>query len=480
MVQRDRDLDTICAVATPVGVGGISVIRLSGPIAISIARALCSFLPEKPESHRAYYGILKSLKTKTDGDPIDEVVATYFAKGKSFTGEDTFEISCHGSPLITREILSEMVNAGARTADRGEFTYRSFMNGKIDLVQAESVLSLIESQSKQSATQALRQLQGSVSKELTDIEDMMIWCLAHMEASIDFSTEGLEVVENQILLDKITILTARLQKLVDTFKKGRVLKDGFQLLLTGIPNVGKSSLLNLLLEEERAIVTDIPGTTRDIIEAHFDALGMKVNLIDTAGLRHSDDKVEQIGIHKSYLAQERADGIFFVFDSSKWLEPREIEEISKLDLSKTYLIGNKSDIGHATPADRIEGVRKALVNSPQFQKLQGFWPTLEPRVFIVSALEKKDGERLKTLIHQSVGDLEFEDQAVISQARHWENLSAALKNMQQAYELVANQASPEFMSLEMKEALLRVQETIGKRFDDQIMDRVFKEFCIGK
>lgn len=480
MVRRDRDLDTICAVSTPVGVGGISVLRISGPSAISVTRALCSFLPEKLESHRAYHGFLKSLKTETEGDSIDEIVATYFAKGRSYTGEDTFEISCHGSPLITREILSEMVNAGARTADRGEFTYRSFMNGKIDLVQAESVLSLIESQSKQSAQQALRQLQGSVSKELTDIEDLMIWCLAHMEASIDFSTEGLEVVEDQILLDKITILTARLQKLVETYGKGRVLKDGYQLLLTGIPNVGKSSLLNLLLEEDRAIVTDIPGTTRDVIEAHFNTNGIKVNLIDTAGLRHSEDKVEQIGIQKSYLAQERADGIFFVFDSSKGLHLSEIEEISKLDLKKTYLIGNKADLGKETSEQRLEIVRNALVNSPLFQKLQGFWPALAPRVLFVSALEKKDGDRLKTLIHQSIGDLEFEDQAVISQARHWENLSAALQNMKQAFDLVANQASPEFMSLEMKEALLRVQETIGKRFDDQIMDRVFKEFCIGK
>ncbi len=480
MVRRDRDLDTICAVSTPTGVGGISVLRISGPVAVAVTKTLCPFLPEKPESHRAYYGLLKSLRTETDGGAIDEVVATYFAKGKSFTGEDTFEISCHGSPLITREILAEMVNAGARTAERGEFTYRAFMSGKIDLIQAESVLSLIESQSKHSAKQALRQLQGSVSKELTAIEDLMIWCLAHMEASIDFSAEGLEVVSDNILLDKITGLKVQLQKLVDTFNKGRVLKDGFRLLLTGIPNVGKSSLLNLLVGEDRAIVTEVPGTTRDVIEASFDAFGLKVNLMDTAGLRESEDKVERIGIEKSYLAQETADAIFFVFDSSAGLSSEEVLEISKLSLEKTYLIGNKADLGKASIPERIENVRAVLSDSPAFQKLQGFWQALEPKLFFVSALNEKDGDRLKTLIHQSIGDLQFEDQAVISQARHWENLSAALENMNRTFDLVSNQASPEFMSLEMKDALIKVQETIGKRFDDQIMDRVFKEFCIGK
>jgi len=476
-VLRDRDLDTICAVSTPAGVGGISVVRVSGPSALSMTKALCDFLPEKVESHHAYYGLLKSIKVQTDGDTIDEVVATYFQKGRSFTGEDTIEISCHGNPTITRQILEELINAGARAADRGEFTYRAFMSGRLDLVQAESVLALIESQSRQSTQQALRQLQGRLSKDLEQIEDDLIWCLAHIEASIDFSTEGLEVVEERVLLDKVSDLKKRLQRLVESFQKGRILKDGFQLVLTGIPNVGKSSLLNLLVEDEKAIVTDVPGTTRDLIEASFMAGGFKVNAVDTAGLRNSIDLVEKIGIERSYSAQKTADGIFFVFDSSKDLSEAELKELSQLDPSKTYLIGNKRDQGSETTLERVERLRKQL-NS--VQNLQGFSTLLKDKIHIVSAFDKTDGDLLKVLLVKSLGDAQYEDQSVISQARHYENLQKALLNMDEAFGLVKSGASPELTALSMKEALLMVQETLGKRFDDQIMDRVFKEFCIGK
>ncbi len=474
---RDRDLDTICAVSTPAGIGGISVIRVSGSNAATVTKALCDFLPEKLESHRAYYGILRSNPTISDGNSIDEVVTTFFQKGRSFTGEDTFEISCHGSPNITRQILEELINSGARAADRGEFTYRAFMNGRMDLVQAESVLSLIESQSRQSSQQALRQLQGNLSKDLEKIEDELIWCLAHIEASIDFSTENLEVVEEKVLLDKVSGLKARLQKLVDSFQKGRILKDGYQLVLAGIPNVGKSSLLNLLVEDDKAIVTDVPGTTRDLIEASFMAGGFKVNAIDTAGLRQATDQVEKIGIERSYSAQKTADGIFFIFDSSRDLSAEELKELSQLDPFKLFLIGNKKDLGPFTPKKRIENLLKQLKID---QKLQGFGDLLKDKIHIVSAFDKTDGEFLKGLLVQSLGDSQYEDQAVISQARHYENLQKALQNMDEAYGLVKSAASPELTALSMKEALLMVQETLGKRFDDQIMDRVFKEFCIGK
>ena len=476
-MNKDRDLDTICAASTPAGVGGISVIRVSGPNAVSVTRALCAFIPEKPESHRAYYGLLTSHLSETDGESIDEVVVTYFEKGRSFTGEHTTEISCHGSPAIVRRILEELIHVGARAADRGEFTYRAFMNGRLDLVQAESVLSLIESQSRQSSRQALRQLQGHLSRDLEEIEDRLIWCLAHIEASIDFSTEGIEVVEEDVLLEKVSILKSRIQRLVESFQTGRILKDGFQLVLTGIPNVGKSSLLNLLVEDDRAIVTDIPGTTRDLIEASFMAGGFKVNAVDTAGLRQAHDQVEKIGIERSYSAQKTADGIFFIFDSSRELSAEELKELAQLDLNKTFLIGNNRDQGSENPDKRVENLLKTLKND---QKMQPFLGVLKDKIHIVSAFDKRDGEFLKGLLVKSLDETGYEDQAVISQARHFENMQAALNNMNEAYGLVQTGASPELTALSMKEALLKVQETIGKRFDDQIMDRVFKEFCIGK
>jgi tRNA modification GTPase len=477
---RDKDQDTICAQSTPAGVGGISVIRVSGRNSVSMVRALCDFLPEKPESHRVYYGFFRCLDGDMNGQPLDEVIATFFQKGRSFTGEDTVEISCHGSPQIVREILRELVRCGARPAERGEFTYRAFMNGRLDLVQAESVLSLIESQSKQSAQQALRQLQGALSKELEAIESDLIWCLAHIEASIDFSTEGLEVVDNRVLLGKVQNIKMRIQKLVESFRKGRLLKDGFQLVLAGVPNVGKSSLMNLLVEEDRAIVTDIPGTTRDLVTASFMYEGLKFDVVDTAGLRNSIDKVERMGIERSYSAQKGADGVFFVFNSSAPLSGEELLELKKLDLRRVFLVGNKRDQGDLDPTERKNQVRNQLKQVTEFQNLQGFDSLLRDRIQIVSAFDKTDGELLKESLWKSLDFNSFESEALISQVRHFENFSRALDNLRRAESLVADSVSPELSALELKDSLIRVQETLGKRFDDQILDRVFKEFCIGK
>lgn len=476
---RDRDQDSVCAVSTPPGVGGISVVRLSGPESVSIIRKVCDFVPEIPESHRAYYGFLKSIDAK-DSESVDEVIVTYFKKGRSFTGEDTFEISCHGSPVIVSEVLNELVVAGARLADRGEFTYRAFMNGRLDLVQAESVLSLIESQSKQSSRQALRQLKGKLSQELETIESEIIWCMAHLEAGIDFSTEGLELVATDEMIERTHQVFIKLAKLVDTFKVGRVLKDGFKLVLTGIPNVGKSSLLNLLVQEDRAIVTDIPGTTRDLIEASFLTEGVKVNLVDTAGLRKSEDRVEKIGIERSYEAISDADGVFFVFDSSKELSDEELEEISALPLETTHLIGNKMDVGDRTLAERAENLRSKLKSAGVYSDEYLAGHSFLQKLHFVSALDEKSGDRLKSVIGKDLKDKKFEDMAVISNSRHFENLSKAKENLERAEMLLKAQSGAEFIALEMKESLILVQETLGKRFDDQVMDRVFKEFCIGK
>ncbi|PIS09944.1 MAG: tRNA uridine-5-carboxymethylaminomethyl(34) synthesis GTPase MnmE [Bdellovibrio sp. CG10_big_fil_rev_8_21_14_0_10_47_8] len=475
--NKDRDLDTICAISTPQGVGGISVIRVSGPEATALTRKICDFFPLKPESHRAYYGHLSDPRTAS---VVDEVVALYFQKGRSFTAEDTVEISCHGNPSIAREILSLLTSHGGRIADRGEFTYRAFMNGRIDLVQAESVLSLIESQSKAAAMQSLRQLQGDLSDELVKIEDILVWCLAHLEASIDFSSEGIEVVKQSDLETKMGDLKGKIDKLVKSFQQGRLIKDGLKVVLTGIPNVGKSSLLNLLVEEDRAIVTPVPGTTRDVIEASTNVQGLKVNFVDTAGLRVSQDMVEKIGIEKSYLAQRGADAVFFVFDSSNSLSEEELKELADLSESNLYLIGNKRDQGELDIEARRIAVLKQVSQSIFFKDLPGFCDKLKERVLIVSALDKKDGEVIRANLVKRLEVEQFEDQAVLFQARHYEKLSVASRNMERSLVLLRQQASPEFLALEMKEALLSVQDTLGKRFDDDVLDRVFKEFCIGK
>ncbi|MGZ3773772.1 MAG: tRNA uridine-5-carboxymethylaminomethyl(34) synthesis GTPase MnmE [Bdellovibrio sp.] len=476
MLRGDRDQDTICAVSTPHGVGGISVIRVSGPRALLSVSKTCAFLPDNLESHKAYFGSLKELQS---GDEIDEVLVTYFKHGKSFTGEEVLEISCHGSPVICQNILQQLVSLGVRPADRGEFTYRAFMNGKLDLVQAESILALIESQSQQAARLALRQLKGSVSHKLLDIENDMTWILAHAEAGIDFSTEGIEVVDNSHVLNRLQKIEASLEELVGTFKKGRILKDGFRIVLTGLPNVGKSSLLNLFLEDERAIVTDIPGTTRDIIHGDTSYKGVKFTFLDTAGLRDSAiDLVEKIGIEKSKEATEESDIVFFVFDIEKALTADDINILDGLEPERTYILANKTDRLNRVPTS--SEIHDTLKNSKFFQKIADLDNFFKRKVFFVSSLDKTARNRVLEELVKSVGDLELENTVLISNSRHLENLSRAFENTKRSKSLVEQSIGDEFLALELKEALIAIHETLGKRFDDQIMDRVFKEFCIGK
>lgn len=476
MYGGDRDLDTICAVSTPYGVGGISVIRISGARALQIVRKLGAFLPDALESHRAYLGV---LKTPENHEPIDEVLTTYFKHGNSFTGEEVIEISCHGSPHICQNIMNLLVLMGARPADRGEFTYRAFMNGNLDLVQAESVLTLIESQTQQASRLALRQLKGDLSTQLESIEHDMTWILARAEIGIDFSTEDIQVVDQAEVMLRLNRVAVILDALIASFKVGRILKDGFKVVLAGLPNVGKSSLLNVFLEDQRAIVTEIAGTTRDVIHGDTTYDGFKFTFLDTAGLREdASDLVEKIGIERSYEAQLDADLVLFVLDASQKISEEEVSILNNLDPFKTLIILNKMDKIPETldPSDVQRGIRA----SKFFQKLTDSGLPLERRFFFVSAIDKTSRDLVLRELVRDFTHLKSENSVLLSNARHFENLSRAAKNVSAAKGLVAGGAGEEFLAVELKEALIAIHETLGKRFDDQVMDRVFKEFCIGK
>lgn len=458
-MQWNRNDQTICAISTPAGHGGLAIIRLSGPQAVKISgRLIKKFSQGAPPTHTAHFAVVYDLQ----GEKIDEAVATYFAAGKSFTGEDVVEISCHGSVFVTQKILDTLIQAGASAAEKGEFTYRAFMNGRIDLVQAESVLSLIESQSAGAARMALRQLEGRVSQQLGTLISDLTWCLAHIEASIDFIEQGVEVVDNAVLTSKLKNINERLQALIGSFSTGRLVRDGINVTLIGEPNVGKSSLLNLLAQSEKAIVTPLAGTTRDIVEAEVLFEGLKFNISDTAGIRQTEDQIEKIGIERSKKSAATADLVCHVIEGDTAIETYQWPETAAVTAKKMVII-NKSD---RFEAKLLDVALKALPNE---------YPRLA-----VSALEPKDRARLLAFFRDMAGPLNDPGDAVISSVRQVEQARYSFEMISKSIRELEQKTGAEFVAMYLKEALVSLQKILGQVYDDQIMDRVFKEFCLGK
>ena len=438
-----RNEQTICAISTPQGVGGIAVIRVSGNNALSICKRISKSFKkhENIDSHRAYFSEIVDL----DNNKIDEAVLTYYENGKSFTGEEVVEISCHGSRFITQFILDLLIQCGCRMADRGEFTYRAFMNGKLDLVQAESVLSLIESQNLASSKMALRQLDGHVSKEIQTLILELTWCLAHIEASIDFSEQGIDVVDTKVLIKKLINISISLKKLLATYKTGRLIKDGVRVALIGEPNVGKSSILNLLLQEEKAIVTPIAGTTRDVIDGSVAFAGVKYHIIDTAGLRETSDQIEIIGIDKSKKEAEKADILCFVFDCSEKNCDRALQLAQQLKNTKKIFLLNKADA--ISKQQRVELL--ALLNK-------------ENTSLFTSTLFPENRESIFLAISSSVGSLEFLDEAVISSSRQFEQIHYSFEMISNSVLELEQNTGAEFVAMYLKESLISLQKILGQ------------------
>ena len=476
MSIQSTDGDTICALSTAPGVSGIAVIRVSGPNAAALGQKICPFLPPAPQSHHVYYGI---AKTQT-GDPIDEVLVTYFAEKRSFSGESTVEISCHGGQILTGMILNELVQLGSRIARRGEFSYRAFMNGRIDLVQAESVHTLIQSQTKQSARLALRQLQGRLSDDLKRVEDDLLWILSQLEASIDFSSEGIEVKASTDLLPRTSSLTAFIQQLMRSYEKGRTFQNGFVVAIIGAPNVGKSSLLNAILKEERAIVTAHAGTTRDLVEGRLTYEGIPVTFVDTAGIRVSDDEVESKGIARSRSMAAKSDFVFHVFDLGSVDCESELQNLllnpfstdSALNsefgpFSNSYFLFNKSD---------LDREKRRLSRCIEVLDLAG----LRGKAIVTSAVDRSGIEKIDALFIEKGREFDSDSSDAILQTRHFEILQKIRGCLVSASELMRADSSPEFIAFELQEAVHGIHELLGKDFDEQVIDRIFKEFCLGK
>ena len=441
--------DTIAAISTPIGEGALAVIRLSGHDALSVLGQIFAgaLVPEKFVPRRVVFGQIHDSAGK-----VDEVLVTYFRAPSSYTGEDLVEISCHGGILVTRRVLDLILAAGARMANPGEFTQRAFLNGKMDLTQAEAVMDLIRAQTELALRAANEQLAGHLGNELTEIRELLLTTLAHVEAYIDFPDEQIDADTGKTLLDRILALESRLNRLLATADQGRVLRHGLRTVIYGAPNVGKSSLLNLLLGYDRAIVSDVPGTTRDTIEEVINVRGIPVRLIDTAGARESSDFVESEGIRRTQRQVEQADFVIQVVDGSQ--PPVDLKIFSDCE---SLLLLNKSDLGVHPQWREFVGVRFSCKERTGLEDLnQAIW-------------DRVMGEKIK-----------LADVRVAINARHQACLQSAKQLLVAGGRSLQDGKSPEFISIELRGALDAVGEVIGKLDTEDLLGKIFSEFCIGK
>ncbi len=441
--------DTICAVYTAYGCGGIAVVRVSGPQAIPVVDSL--FSGSHPLSaaapRTACFG-----EIVRGAEVLDEVLATPFRAPHSFTGEDVVEISCHGSLYIQQELLRWLVDAGCRMARAGEFTQRAFLNGKMDLVEAEAVADLIASQSKAEKDLALRQLRGSVSSELSRLRDKLLHFTSLVELELDFADhEELEFADRSALSALADEVASSIQRLTNSFRTGNAIRHGIPVAIVGAPNAGKSTLLNALLGEERAIVSDIQGTTRDTIEDTLLIEGVLFRLIDTAGIRRTSDRLESMGIERSLQAAEQAQIIIEVIDSTA---PQPVSfpfDVSGKMLIRVY---NKSDIA-------------AVV------------PPVAAHCLVLSA-RSGEVEPLRRALAAEAASLLHTDAVTISNARHYEALCRALAAIEQVRLGLRNRVSGEFLSMDLHDCLDALGEITGQITSDEVLHNIFKHFCIGK
>ncbi len=451
--------DTIVALATPQGSGALGIIRLSGPDALKIANLIFKGNDlRKQSSHTIHYGQIMDRK-----EVVDEVLASIFIAPHSYTGEDSVEFSCHGSPYILQRIIRLLINAGARAARPGEFTQRSFLNGRIDLAQAEAVADLIASDNRASHMAAMYQMRGGFSNQIKDLREKLVHFASLIELELDFAEEDVEFAKRDELKTLIDQIQGVVNGLIKSFELGNVIKNGVPTVIAGKPNTGKSTLLNRLLNEEKAIVSDIPGTTRDIIEDEIHIEGIRFRFIDTAGIREARDKIEAIGVKRTHEKMKAASVIIYLFDLAKETETDIQKEIYKLDkLDIPYIkAGNKTDLAEI---NFKTGLRKK-------------WPDM---VFI-SAKHEQNLDELKQKLLEIIHLKDFHSgDVIVTNARHYDSLihtREALTNVMQGLE---SGISNDFLALDLRQALHHLGEITGEITTEDLLDNIFRNFCIGK
>ncbi len=443
--------NTIAAITTPPGEGAIAVIRISGPKAFEIAGALFSGPVQTYKSHTAHYGNILSQ----EGKVLDSVLLLVMKNPHSYTGENTVEISCHGGSLVTRRVLQRIFEAGAQPAKPGEFSFQAYMNGKLDLAQAEAVQQLIAAKSELALESAERQLQGALSETISHYQKELTETAAILEAWVDFPEEGLEFATMEEIAQTLHAICERMIKLQRTFHDGKALHEGLSLCLLGSPNVGKSSLMNALLGKERAIVTEIAGTTRDLLEEDLRLGGLHFRLIDTAGIRDTQEIVEQEGIRRSQKAMQEADLILLLLDASRPLQPKDHELLNTTPKEKTIVIWNKIDL--AKPTLNIPSIQISVKEKIGFDTLR---ETIEKLIW-------KHGPPSK-------------EEVVITRLRHHEALTQAILSCQAVIKGLREGISAEFVASDMRNCLHELGKIIGTNVTEDILTAIFSKFCLGK
>lgn len=460
---KDRSSDTIAAIATAMSSSGIGIIRVSGDQAVSIVDRIFTGRKENFDlntapSHRIYYGMIH------DGEEVlDEVLVMLMRGPHSYTAEDTVEIDCHGGVLVMKKILETVIKYGARPAEPGEFTKRAFLNGRIDLSQAEAVIDVINAQNDYAVKSSVSQLKGSVSKKVKELREQILYQIAFIESALDdpehISLDGYE----EELSGRLDGMIGEMEKLVRSADSGRVVSEGIRTVILGKPNAGKSSLMNVLLGEERAIVTDIAGTTRDTLEEQIRMHGISLNIIDTAGIRETDDVVEQIGVNRAKVAADEADLIIYVVDGSRELDENDAQIMELIRGRKAVVLLNKMDL-------------ETVISEEMLQEKTG------KTVISISAKEETGIDKLEKTIQNLFyeGSIDFNDEVLITNVRHKTAIQNALNSLYMVKQSIENQMPEDFLTIDLMDAYEQLGTIIGEAVEDDLVNEIFGKFCMGK
>lgn len=459
-----KEFDTICAIATPIGEGGVSIIRISGEKALEIASNI--FMPKNNydiknmQTYTMKYGNIIDIENR---EIIDEVILSYMKAPNSYTGENVVEVNCHGGIVSTNSVLNEIIKAGARLAEPGEFTKRSFLNGRIDLSQAEAVMDIITAKTELSMKSAMLQRNGALSKEIAKLREYLLNVLALIEYAVDFTEDDEDIIDDNLITqikDSVSKTISIINNLIANANEGRILRDGLSVVIVGKPNVGKSSLLNALLRENRAIVTDIPGTTRDVIEEYINLEGIPIRITDTAGIRDTEDIVEKMGVEKSKEKIDEADLIILMLDVSREIDDDDEIIIEKIKNKKHIVLLNKVDLDIKMSKQIIRNLGNKI------------------------ELSVKTGNGIENL-KQEIKNLFFNgkinsESLTISNTRHKQALYRALENCDAALNRINNNEYLDLISIYITAAMKELGEITGEELQDDLLNKIFSEFCVGK